>query len=452
MASCRPGDIIEIEISGVGAQAEGVGRWQGMAVFVPGALPGERVTARVTQAKKSFARAALLDVRVAHAQRLRPACPLSSSCGGCDLQHAAYPLQLALKRQIVAQALARIGHISCPVSPVLPAARQTHYRSRVVLHCARAGSGLTAGFFQAGSHQVQPLAGDCLLMRPALRELLQALLPRLNAAAAALTGLRALALRCNSSEDALLLTLITDAPLALPDSLICGMLAAQPRLCGIWQCSGTPVYGAYGGDWRLLAGTGRLPEQLGAIRLMLSPASFTQVHAEQTLTMYDTIRRFAALSGKETLFDLYSGVGGVALTLAAGAARVVGVESYAPAAADAAANAARNQITNCSFRAQTAEAALPALAAQGIRPDVVVLDPPRAGCAPPVLAAVLAAAPQRIVYASCDPATLARDLKTLTAANYTPTHIQPIDMFPQTQHVEVCVKLEKSVEMAADNR
>ena len=437
----RRGDVFELEIDGIGAAAEGVGRQEGMAVFVPGTLPGERVRVRAVQVKKSFARARLLAVLQPSAGRVQPCCPHYASCGGCMLQHAEDALQLVLKRDIVSQALSRIGGSRCVVAPVLPAEKRLQYRNRAVLHLP-AGGGAGFGFFHAGSRCVQPLT-DCLLLRPVLRGFLPRLYVWLGKTGKHIPGLRALALRCNSAEEGMLCTLILDQPHPAARDAAVELLTAEPRLCGVWSCSGKPVYGAYGAKWQLLAGKGQLMDMIDGIPLSLSPASFTQVHPEQTVRLYETVRRFAALSGRETVFDLYSGIGCIALSMAGKAKEVIGVENYAPAAADAARNAALAGIGNCRFLAEDAAQALPRLAAENIQPDVVVLDPPRAGCSEAVIDSVVQAVPQRIVYVSCAPATLARDVRRFAAAGYLPQQIQPLDMFPQTSHVETVVLLSK---------
>lgn len=432
---------MELEISGVSAEGEGVGRLEGKAVFVPGALPGELVTARLLQNQKSMARAALTQVLRPHPQRRQPLCPWYAQCGGCALQHADYDLQLELKQQIVAQTLRRIGGIECETPLPWPSPNILSYRNRATFHAVSDVNGVRLGFYAPNSRRLCPV-DDCLLLRPPLRDLLGLVQERLRGRS--LPGLREVVLRCNNGGDELLLTLVSDHHLLPLKQVALDLCAAEPRLSAMWECSGPPAYGVYGRQWRLLAGAERLRDQSGSLRLELSPAAFTQVNPEQGLALYQLVQDWAAVDKSQTVLDLYSGAGAIALFLAASAGRVIGVESHAPAVADAGRNAQLNQIYNCQFMADSVERALPRLAVRGVSPAVIVADPPRAGCEPSAIRAILSLSPQRLIYVSCAPATLARDLRLLVSGGYEPTRVQPLDMFSQTSQVETVVLLEKS--------
>ena len=438
MDEINRGYLAELDIDGVTSEGKGVGRADGLAVFVAGALPGERVSARIFARKKSFAEAGLVQVLEPAPGRAVPSCPCYAGCGGCSLQHADYQTELQLKQQIVRQSLLRLGAQEIDVPLPLAAEQPWGYRNRAVFHY----QGGLLGFYDESSRQMTPLE-SCDLLMPALNELLRLTQKTLFACKDELPGLRAVALRCDSTGGRKLATFICDRSLPVLDSISEELCTNAEGLVSVWECSGPQVYGAYGEKWRLLRGCSKLRDNVGPVLLDLSPASFLQVNPVQTIVLYDLVRDFAALTGKEKVLDLYSGVGSIALYLAPFAAQVRGVESYAPAVDDAKANAVLNGAENCCFYCGRAEDVLPRWAASGIDFDVAILDPPRAGCDRRLLDAVAAIAPPRLVYVSCSPATLARDLRILTASGYTVDKLQPVDMFSRTCHCECAVSMSK---------
>lgn len=439
MAELTRDMIIELEIAGFTAEGAGVGRYQGMAVFVPGALPGEKVAARVMAVRRNFVLARLLKLIRPFPARVQPACPIFEHCGGCSLQHTGYLNQLGLKTAIVREALRHIGKIETEVHPTLGAPQPYHYRNRMAFHVVREGGCYKLGFFARRSRRFIE-AARCLLAMPPIAELAEHLPLFLDRRAGGLAGLRDIVLRCNGEGKELLLTLVGDQKLPGAADLAVDLTAAEPRLTSVWECAGPPVYGIYGKEWRHIAGEEFLSDTLCGKKLLLFPATFTQVNPAQTETLYRLVADYAALTGSETVFDLYCGAGSISLGLAEQAPQVIGVESYPPAVEDAERNAGLNRAGNCRFIRGVAERVLPELAAQGVKADAVILDPPRAGCDRGVLFTLLALKPGRIVYVSCDPATLARDLCLLGEGGYQAEEVQPVDMFPQTGHVE-CVVL-----------
>ena len=430
-------------IDGFTAAGAGVAHVDGLAVFVPGVLPGERAVIRISQRRKNFAIGELLKVQDPSAARTAPLCTVYQHCGGCLLQHAGYPEQLRLKRQLVVDALRRIGAFAeAPVAEVLPSSDVLAYRNRISYHVQADGDALRLGFYATRSKDFIAAPG-CLLPQRPLAEAAQRLPEVLKAYPDCRADLRELVLRCNSAGE-LLLTLVTRQPLSSARDLVPRLVAVLPQLRSLWECSGKPVYGIYGGQWRRLFGDEFFPEHLCGLQLQLSPATFIQVNSSQTEVLYRQVAQMAELSGRETVWDLYSGAGTIALYLAKQAASVIGVESYPPAVADAVRNAKINAADNCRFIAGAAEQILPQLASREQAADVAVLDPPRAGCAKILLDSLLATLPERIIYVSCDPATLARDLRVLCAGAYSLCLVQPVDMFPQTCHVEtVCLLVRK---------
>lgn len=433
---------LNLTISGLTSGAEGVGRADGLAVFVPGALPGETVLARIKERKKNFARAELLEIVQAASERISPACGHYEACGGCKLLHAAYGAQLELKREILRQTLRRLGKTEPEIPPMLAAPISEHYRYRAMLHVEQAGGELRCGFFAPASHWLTP-ARDCLLLAWPLLDAIGHLEDVLPAFAGELDGLRAIALRCSSDGQRLLITFISDQPLAAGERLATALAEREPRLVSLWECSGPPVYGEYGSIWRLLRGGEYLEDEIAGIKLEVAPAAFTQVNPAQTERLYAAAKDFAALGADDTLLDLYSGLGGVGLYMAGAGNSLTGVESYIPAVDAAQRNAGRNGRPDARFIGGMAEEILPLLAEQGIAPQVAVLDPPRAGCQAAALQALAELAPERIVYISCAPATLARDIRLLAELGYKAMIAQPVDMFCHTAHVETVVLMAR---------
>ena len=437
MAEKRTENLVELSIDGVTSEGRGVGRLDGLAVFTAGALPGERVLSRIVARKKNFALAETERVLSAAPGRVNPSCPDYDCCGGCSLQHADYLTELELKRRILQQSLRRLGGQEIDIPLPLASARPAFYRNRAVLHYEDG----RLGFYNEDSHSVTPRE-SCELLIPALNEFLGSLQSILSTCGL-LPDLRAVGLRCDACGERLLLTFICGRSIKKLADIAQALSDADDRLVSVWENSGPPVYGVYGANWTLIQGQNKLRDSIGPVKLDLSPGSFLQVNPAQTLVLYDLVRRYVSLSGSENVLDLYSGVGSIALYLAPFAGRVRGVERYAPAVADATANAALNGADNCRFYCAKAEDILPRWAAAGCAFDVAVLDPPRAGCDKRLLDAVAGIAPPRIIYVSCNPATLARDLKILTGQGYFIESLQPVDMFPRTHHVETVVLMSR---------
>lgn len=431
-----------VSVSGFTAEGSGVARLpDGLAVFIPGALPGEVVKISISQRRKNFAIGKMLEVIEPSAQRTPAPCPVYENCGGCLLQHASYDEQLQLKKTIISDAFKRIAKLdSIEIADVIGAKCQFAYRNRVSYHVSLGENDVQLGFYSSRSRNFVS-APDCLLAAPSITALARRLPELLQPYHSSLSALREIVIRVNTQGDQMLLTLVSDQPLSHARELAATLRMAEPKLCSVWECIGHPVYSIYGDKWQLLSGEQFLAECLCGVSLQLSPATFTQVNSQQTESLYQLVAEFASLSGQEVVWDLYSGAGIIALYLAKQASAVIGVENYSPAAANACQNAKLNGIENCRFIAGAAESVLPQLVADGFLADLVVLDPPRSGCDRVVLETLLSFMPQRIIYVSCDPATLARDLRILCDSVYTVQRVQPVDMFPQTGHVESVVLL-----------
>ncbi len=444
MKILNQGDIIELHINDVTAEGDGIGRFDALAVFVRSTLPEEKVRVRITQLRKNYAKAKLLEILVPSAARVVPPCAVYDRCGGCLLQHASYEQQLRIKDKIVADALRRIGKIDIAPQPIIGSGQQFYYRNRINYHLRCKDGKITPGFYNQQSRDFVA-ASCCLLPEPAIADFADKLMEFFSTTGHDLSTLREVVIRGNADQQ-LLLSLLSDAALPNARQIAAELMQLTPKLLSVWHNFGPAEFGIYGASWQLLAGEEFFPETIGDKELLISAASFTQVNREQAEKLYQLVKEYACLCGKETVLDIYSGIGAIALSLADSGAEIIGIESYAPAVANAKANAKKNGISNCRFLTAKAEAALPQLSASGAGVDVAVLDPPRAGCDKQVLQALAQLGAKRIIYVSCNPASLARDLRLLLDAGYAVQRVQPLDMFPQSGHVESVALLSRQEE------
>lgn len=423
------GDLVPLTIEKVVHGGRGMGRWDGAPVFVAGALNGERIAARVTAVRKGYADAAIEQVVTSSAQRVEAPCPSFPACGGCQLQHAAYDAQLALKRDIVRETLQRVGRLDIDVPPVVPSPEPFGYRLRAQLKIARSGRSAAIGYFAARSHDVVA-APTCLVLHPRLQAAFTVLRELVASSDARLAGVREVELQTTSASDECVIVLHLDSLQIGTLPALARTLRAQIRLRGL--VASTPRGRRIdGGDW--------LEERISGLACRVSDRTFLQVNAGANAALVGTVVAWAALQGGERVVDLYAGFGNISLPLAA-TSRVTAVES-SPTAADDARWNARATGRRVRVVGRRVEAWTPT--ADDLRPEVAVLDPPRAGLSRPALARVLALDAPRLLYVSCEPATLARDARRLTEAGYRVTRLQSFDFFPQTAHVETLVELSR---------
>ena len=430
-----------LEITGVTSEGQGVARSQGVAFFVPFALPGETVNAHIIKVEKRFCIAKIAEIVKPSDRRVAPICEAYEKCGGCALMHMDYAEQLKTKTQIVKDALERLGGFSgIEVHETLGMRDPWRYRNKGSFPIGRADGVVCFGFYAERSHRLIPLY-DCPIEDA-----------RITAIARTVTEwatrnripvydetsgkgiLRACMVRITTSGERMAV-IVTKGKLPAQESLL-RMLDVE-SLYHNQNDRNTNVI--LGDKFTLLKGVPQLIETQGELRFFVSPQSFLQVNPAQTRVLYDEALRLLDPKPNETVADVYCGIGTISLAIAKHAGKVIGIECVPEAIEDAKRNAEKNGVENAEFICGLAEDVLPSLVKKDMRPDAIVIDPPRKGCDERVLSAIAESGANRIVYVSCNPATLARDLKILAAHGFMIRHIQPVDMFPHTQHVEtVC--------------
>jgi 23S rRNA (uracil1939-C5)-methyltransferase len=447
----RIGDRIVVTIKRLGINGEGVGYYRRKAVFIDGALPDEVVKAEVVRIEPNRLYARPTEWERRSPDRIEPACPAFGECGGCQLQHLSYSGQLKAKEELVREAFSRYAGLEdLPLKPIIGMESPWGYRNKAQLQTERRAGEMLLGLYAPGTNRLTDISG-CPIQHPLVNEIMAAVKDifrelgiavrsgRRNAGAA----VRTVVARVSTLTGEAQLTLVTASPqLPKRDELLAAIRKRLPRVVTIAQNinpEDTPL--VFGEKTVLLWGKERLEETLGELRFDLSPRAFFQLNPEQTVKLYGAVRELAALSGSERVVDAYCGTGTIALWLAPDAAEVRGIEVVPEAIEDARRNARLNGHDNVRFYTGRAEQLLPQWARQGFRPDVIVVDPPRAGCDRKLLDAVLSIRPRRFVYVSCNPATLAKDCDILLRGGFRLETVQPVDMFPQTAHVECCVSI-----------
>ena len=446
----RKNDVFEMTCDAFGQDAQGVCRHEGMAVFVPGLLPGERALVRIVKPEKRYAFGRVERLLETSPDRREPPCPIYKRCGGCSCQHMSYEASLRFKREQVQALLERVGGLDIGVPPVLGMAHPFAYRNKGAYPVAQGKDGPACGFFAPRSHDLVPLPeGGCLIQGEDSARAVQAVLRWMRQTGASAydetTGrglVRHIMTRSTTAVGLMVVPVVTDATIPQPELLIRLLREAVPGLesvCLSVNRRRTNVI--LGDELHTLWGKAVMEDTLGGLRFSISPLSFFQVNPVQTEQLYGLALEYAQLTGSETVVDAYCGAGTISLLLAQKAKRVIGIEIVPQAIDNARENAARNGITNAEFLVGATEELLPRLVAEGLAPDVIVIDPPRKGCERAVLDAILAARPKRVVYVSCGAPTLARDAKYLCEHGYRAERVQCVDMFCWTGAVETVMSL-----------
>lgn len=405
--------MVTLKLTQMAHGGPAMGRYQGKVFFVPYALPGEMVAVEVEKSKKGWARARLLEVIESSPERVAPTCPHfgPDACGGCQWQHIRYPAQLAYKTDVVRDQLARLGGLTeVPVRSTRAVGEPWGYRNHVQLHVSPNG----LGYMSADGQRVEPI-NTCPIMHPLVAELFDELDIEIE-------DLQRLSLRVgdNTEQQLVIFETTSDEPFEL--------MVDRPVSCVLMLDDGTPV---------TLVGNDHLFERVAGHEYRVSAGSFFQVNTPGAEALIDTVAGYLSLRPHETLLDLYCGVGLFSLALATWVAQVIAVESHPAAVADARFNVEAAGLDNVRVISDDVASVLTTLSETV---HAVIVDPPRSGCGPEVMLRLASLRPERWVYVACDPAALARDAKVITDAGYRLAEVQPLDLFPQTYHVE-CVAL-----------
>lgn len=432
-----------IEITGMTDAGEGVGRAEGMIVFVPYTIVGETVRAHIVAVKKSYAVGKLLEVIKPSTHRIKAECQYFYMCGGCQLWHMDYETELLYKEQKVSDALERIGGIKLKVSPIIKADNRKNYRNKSQFPVTPEGIGMYAG----RSHRLIPIK-RCIIQSEVTEKIISLFRYWMSA-----FGISAYDEKSGSGQIRNLYVRETDEGI-----MVCPVASEREiphleSLVSLLRESGLPICSlilninpkntnvVLGKESVLVWGKAQLIDHLGSAAFAVSPLSFYQVNKKQMKKLYDKVGEYADLSGNETVWDIYCGIGTIGQYLAKDCKKLVGIEIVEDAVKNAKENASLNSLKNAQYYCGAAEKIAPAVSSNGNKPDVVILDPPRKGCDTVLLDTVLKVKPKKIVYVSCKPSTLARDLKYLQTKGYAVQKITPVDMFPATSHVETVVKL-----------
>ena len=438
---------LELTVDSVTLEGAGVGRVDGFALFVPGVLAGERVRVHVIKVTASYAVGKLFEVVEPSPHRIEPLCPVYARCGGCAFGHVTYEEELRIKERQVTDALTRLGGLKeVPLRPIIGMDCPERYRNKGAFPYGMTENGPAFGFYAPRSHRLVPVQ-DCLIEQESVCRAVNAV----KAWAERYhiqpydegTGkgcLRHAVARATTSGE-LMTVVVTRGDLPHKNELADALASADSVY---WNRNGKNTNVIFGDRFTLLSGKPTLRETLCGLDFEVSPRSFLQVNPVQTQKLYGEALDLLAPQPDETVADVYCGIGTISLLLARQAGKVIGIEVVPEAVENAKENAARNGTQNASFLCAPAEEALPKLVQEGQAIDCLTVDPPRKGCDPQVIDAILASGAWRMVYVSCNPATLARDVKLLTAGGFIVQAVQPVDMFPRCGHVETVVLLTRN--------
>ncbi len=452
MIPVEKNEYYDVKIESLTHDGLGVAKIDGFPIFVTNALVGEEVNLKVTLVKKTYAFGRAVDHFVESPNRITPPCKIYKQCGGCQVQHLDYQGQLQMKHDTVVNQFKRIGHIEdANVLPTIGMEEPWRYRNKTQVPFGLNQGDVVAGFYQKRSHEIIDMR-HCLIQTDISDDIIHEMRDICRKFKIAPyneesnTGiLRHVIVRTGFKTNEVMVILVTRKEKIINlDRVVTRLTAQFPQIKVIAQNINPDKTNAILGEkTNIIYGESYIYDEMNGIRFAISPRSFYQVNPIQTETLYSKAVEFAGLTGEEVVFDAYCGIGTITLFLAQHAKKVYGVEIIPEAIEDAKMNAKLNGFENTEFAVGKSEDIIPAWIKEGIKPDVIVVDPPRKGCDKTLLDTMIEAAPERIVYVSCDSATLARDVKILIEGGYQLEVAQPVDMFPQTSHVEVVALLTK---------
>ncbi|HYK73524.1 MAG TPA: 23S rRNA (uracil(1939)-C(5))-methyltransferase RlmD [Pseudoneobacillus sp.] len=443
-------DYIDVVFEDLTHEGAGVAKVDGYPLFVPNGLPGEKAKIKVIKANKGYGFGKLIELYEESPDRVKAPCPIYKECGGCQLQHLSYEGQLKAKEKQVRDVLTRIGKLeNVKVHPVLGMSEPWRYRNKAQVPVGEREGGLIAGFYQKRSHEIIDMQA-CLIQQEKNDEVVRVVKDICERHGIQAYHeekhkgqLRHIMARHGLVTGEVMVVLVTrTADLPNKQEIINEIIEKIPGVKSIIQNINSKKTNVILGDeTKVLWGEEVIYDFIGDIKFAISSRSFYQVNPEQTKVLYDKALEYADLSGEETVIDAYCGIGTISLFLAQKARKVYGVEIVPEAIDDANRNAQLNEITNVEFAVGEAEVVIPKWYEEGISADVLVVDPPRKGCDEALLQTIIAMKPKKVVYVSCNPGTLARDLRILEDGGYKTLEVQPVDMFPHTTHVECVTQL-----------
>ncbi|MGF9978858.1 23S rRNA (uracil(1939)-C(5))-methyltransferase RlmD [Viridibacillus arvi] len=449
-APVKKNDRLTVYIEDLTHDGAGVAKIDGYPLFIQGGLPDETAEVHVLKTLKNYGFAKIINITEPSPDRVAAPCPVFAQCGGCQLQHLSYEGQLKWKEKMVRNVMTRIGKIDAPVLPVKGMDNPWNYRNKAQIPFGLNDEAPIAGFYKTKSHDIVD-TDRCLIQTAEADAILEGLKPRLWKLGIKpydeQTGqgmLRHVVVRKGRATNEVMVVLVTKKR-KFPQAEAAVELIKQlvPNVTSIMQnINGEKTNVIFGNETLKLWGNDTIEDTIGDVRFEISARSFYQVNPEQTEVLYKQALDYADLKGDETVIDAYCGIGSISLFLAQKAKYVMGVEIVPQAIEDAKRNAELNGFANTYFEAGPAEEVIPRWYKEGKTADVLVVDPPRKGCDEALLNTILEQRPKRVVYVSCNPATLARDLRILEDSGYKTQEVQPVDMFPHTAHCEAVAWLE----------
>ena len=446
----KKNDDIKLHIDNMTSEGAAVGHYDGIAVFVRGAVTGDDIIAHIIKTSKRYCIGIVKEIITPSPHRIQSDCPASEKCGGCSFRNMTYDEELRFKKSRVEDAIRRIGHLDVPVNDVIGAVSTDGYRNKAQYPVSITNGELIAGFYAYKSHRIIP-CGSCRLQPPEFEKCLDAFAKWVEKSGVTSYDessgrglLRHIYLRKTSTGEIMACAVTNGSDLPQAELLIDNLrqISGVKSICQNVNTKNSNVI--LSDTTKVLWGSETVTDILLGKKFEISPNSFYQVNHDQCEKLYAKAAGYAELTGDEVLCDIYCGAGTIGLTMADRAKQIYGIEIIPQAVENARKNAELNGVENAQYICGDAQHGAAELEKRGIHPDVAVLDPPRKGCSPELLGTVCRMSPKRIVYVSCDPATLARDLQILSSSGYTAVEATPVDMFPRTPHIETVVKLERN--------
>ncbi len=446
----KKNDVVRLSITALTNEGNGVGRYNGMAVFVPFTAIGDEIDCKILKVNKTVAYGKIENLVVSGKDRITPDCPVYNKCGGCSFRHITYNAELSAKQGFVHDCFTRIGGFDIELESILPAQNELRYRNKAQLPVSDFEGEAKYGFFSPRSHRVIPFK-DCLIQPSVFCEIADSVLAYHNKLGLKAYNeengsglLRHIYIRAGHHSGEIMLTLVVTEKTKVYNALISELVKAFPQIkTVILNINSKNTNVILGDEEVLLYGNGTVCDTMCNNTVSISSKSFYQVNTPAAEGVYALAKEYAALKGNETLLDLYCGAGTVGLSMADRVKKLIGVEIIPQAIENAKQNARANGVDNAEFICGDAGKIANTLAKRGEKPDVIVIDPPRKGCDNLTLDAIIKMSPQKVVYISCNPATAARDCKYLCEKGFVLNRVRPADMFPRTTHVETVVLLSR---------